>query len=309
MEQDSFPSFSELLDDFYTGRALTERMRARTQSLHKTLTNQLSRVRRKLANQEKELAATYDRERLRQLGDIVTANLHLIQRGQARLTAVDFYDAEMKQIEIPLNVTLSPQQNAAKYYKDYNKAKHAEKFLTEQIAIGKTEETYLASVLEALSRAETERDITEIRAELTDGGYLRQTERKKQMKTQPSKPMEFRSSDGFQILVGRNNRQNDLLTTRLAYKTDLWLHVQKAHGSHVTVSCDAGDRETVTAAAILAAWYSSARQSANVPVDFTRVRFVRKPAGARPGMVIYTNQRTVYVTPERGAVERLEKLK
>ena len=307
MEQDSFPSFSELLDDFYTGRALTERMRARTQSLHKTLTNQLSRVRRKLANQEKELAATYDRERLRQLGDIVTANLHLIQRGQARLTAVDFYDAEMKQIEIPLNVTLSPQQNAAKYYKDYNKAKHAEKFLTEQIALGKTEETYLASVLEALSRAETERDITEIRAELTDGGYLRQTERKKQMKTQPSKPMEFRSSDGFQILVGRNNRQNDLLTTRLAYKTDLWLHVQKAHGSHVIIACAGAPvpDQTVTEAAELAVWYSQARQGHNVPVDLCPVRQVKKPAGAKPGMVVYENYRTVYVTAEQSLPQRL----
>ena len=304
MAQDSFSSFSALLDDFYTGRAQAERMRARTQSLHKSLTNQLARIRRKLANQEKELEATYDRERLRQLGDIVTANLHLIQRGQARLTAVDFYDPDMRQIEIPLNVTLSPQQNAAKYYKDYNKAKHAEKFLTEQIALGRSEEEYLASVLEALSRAETERDISDIRAELTEGGYLRQTDRKKQMKVPPSKPMEFRSSDGFQILVGRNNRQNDLLTTKLAYKTDLWLHVQKAHGSHVIIACAGApvpDR-TVTEAAELAAWYSQARQGHNVPVDLCPVRQVKKPAGAKPGMVVYENYRTVYVDPKEPAL-------
>ncbi len=299
MAQDSFSSFSALLDDFYTGRAQAERMRARTQSLHKSLTNQLARIRRKLANQEKELEATYDRERLRQLGDIVTANLHLIQRGQARLTAVDFYDPDMRQIEIPLNVTLSPQQNAAKYYKDYNKAKHAEKFLTEQIALGRSEEEYLASVLEALSRAETERDISDIRAELTEGGYLRQTDRKKQMKVPPSKPMEFRTSDGFQILVGRNNRQNDLLTTKLAYKTDLWLHVQKAHGSHVIIASGGAqvpDR-TITEAAELAAWYSQARQGHNVPVDLCPVRQVKKPGGAKPGMVVYENYRTVYVDP------------
>ena len=300
MTQDSFPSFSELLDDFYTGRAQAERMRTRTQSLHKTLTNQLNRVRRKLANQEKELEATYDRERLRQYGDIVTANLHLIQRGQARLRAVDFYDPEMGEIEIPLNVTLSPQQNAAKYYKDYNKAKHAEKFLTEQLALGRTEEAYLASVLESLDRAETERDIADIRAELTEGGYLRQTDRKKQMKVPPSKPMQFTSSDGFQILVGRNNRQNDLLTTKLAYKTDLWLHVQKAHGSHVIIAsagAQVPDR-TVTEAAELAAWYSQARQGHNVPVDLCPVRQVKKPAGAKPGMVVYENYRTVYVDPK-----------
>ena len=307
MTQDSFPSFSDLLDDFYTGRALAERMRARSQTLHKTLTNQLARVRRKLANQEKELAATYDRERLRRLGDIVTANLHQIQRGQARLTAVDFYDPEMKQIEIPLNVTLSPQQNAAKFYKDYNKAKHAETFLTEQITLGRTEEGYLASVLEALSRAETERDLADIRAELTEGGYLKQTDRKKQMKVPPSKPMEFRSSDGFQLLVGRNNRQNDLLTTKLAYKTDLWLHVQKAHGSHVIIACAGApvpDR-TITEAAELAVWYSQARQGHNVPVDLCPVRQVKKPAGAKPGMVVYENYRTVYVTADETLPARL----
>ena len=300
MTQERFPSFSELLDDFYTGRAQAERMRARTQTIHRTLTNQLSRVRRKLANQEKELEATYDRERLRQLGDIVTANLHRMERGQARLSAVDFYDPDMKEIEIPLNVTLSPQQNAAKYYKDYNKAKHAERFLTEQIALGRSEEEYLASVLEALSRAETERDVSDIRAELTEGGYLKQTDRRKQMKLPPSKPMEFRSSDGFQILVGRNNRQNDLLTAKLAYKTDLWLHVQKAHGAHVIIACAGAqvpDR-TITEAAELAAWYSQARQGRNVPVDLCPVRQVKKPAGAKPGMVVYENYRTVFVNPK-----------
>lgn len=307
MTQDTFPSFSELLDDFYTGRALAERMRARSQTIHKTLTNQLARVRRKLANQEKELEATYDRERLRQLGDIVTANLHQIQRGQPRLTCVDFYDPEMREIQIPLNVTLSPQQNAAKFYKDYNKAKHAEKYLTEQIALGRTEETYLASVLEALSRAETDRDISDIRAELTEGGYLKQTGGRKQMKTPPSKPMTFRSSDGFQILVGRNNRQNDLLTTKLAYKTDLWLHTQKIHGSHVIIASGGApvpDR-TVTEAAQLAVWYSQARQGQNVPVDLCSVRQVKKPAGAKPGMVVYENYRTVYVSPDEELLTRL----
>ena len=300
MSEKSFPGFSELLDDFYSGRALAERMRARTQTMHKTLSNLLSRVRRKLANQEKELEATYDRERLRQLGDIVTANLHRIERGQARLIATDFYDPEMKEIEIPLNVTLSPQQNAAKFYKDYTKAKHAEKFLTEQIALGRNEESYLASVLEALDRAETEADITDIRTELIEGGYLRPTGQKKQMKAPASKPMQFTSSDGIQILVGRNNRQNDLLTTKMAYKNDIWLHVQKAHGSHVIIACAGAPvpDQTVTEAAELAAWFSQARQGHNVPVDLCPVRQVKKPAGAKPGMVVYENYRTVYVTPQ-----------
>lgn len=301
--------FSALLDDYYAERDRTQRIKARTQNLTKTLNTLKSRAERKLANQRKELEATYDRERLRQLGDIVTANLHRIDRGQARLTAVDFYDPEMREIEIPLNAAISPQQNAAKLYKDYNKAKHAEKFLTGQIVAGETEVEYLTSVLDALSRAETERDVSDIRTELIEGGYLRSTDRKKQMKTQPARPLEFRSSDGFQILVGRNNRQNDLLTAKMAYKTDLWLHVQKSHGSHVIIACAGAqvpDR-TITEAAMLAGWYSEARQGQNVPVDLCPVRQVKKPAGAKPGMVVYENYRTVYITPDPELPGRLSR--
>ena len=301
--------FSALLDDYYAERDRTQRIKARTQNLTKTLNTLKSRAERKLANQRKELEATYDRERLRQLGDIVTANLHRIDRGQARLTAVDFYDPEMREIEIPLNAAISPQQNAAKLYKDYNKAKHAEKFLTGQIAAGETEVEYLTSVLDALSRAETERDVSDIRTELIEGGYLRSTDRKKQMKTQPARPLEFRSSDGFQILVGRNNRQNDLLTAKMAYKTDLWLHVQKSHGSHVIIACAGAqvpDR-TITEAAMLAGWYSEARQGQDVPVDLCPVRQVKKPAGAKPGMVVYENYRTVYITPDPELPGRLSR--
>ena len=301
--------FSALLDDYYAERDRTQRIKARTQNLTKTLNTLKSRAERKLANQRRELEATYDRERLRQLGDIVTANLHRIDRGQARLTAVDFYNPEMREIEIPLNAAISPQQNAAKLYKDYNKAKHAEKFLTGQIAAGETEVEYLTSVLDALSRAETERDVSDIRAELIEGGYLRSTDRKKQMKTQPARPLEFRSSDGFQILVGRNNRQNDLLTAKMAYKTDLWLHVQKSHGSHVIIACAGAqvpDR-TITEAAMLAGWYSEARQGQNVPVDLCPVRQVKKPAGAKPGMVVYENYRTVYITPDPELPGRLSR--
>ena len=260
----------------------------------------LAEVNGKLENQRKELTATFDRERLRQLGDIVTANIHAIQRGQPSLTAVDFYDPEMSQIRIPLSVQLSPQQNAAKFYKDYTKAKNAEKILTEQIAKGEVELEYLGSILDELKRAETEKDVAEIRLELVQGGYVRDTDRKKQMKVKPMGPMEFVSSEGFPILVGRNNRQNDELTLKQSAKSDLWFHVQKLHGSHVIVRCEGrtpGDT-TVTEAAQLAAWYSEARQSKNVPVDVTPVKQVKKPAGGKPGMVIYHEYRTVIVDPK-----------
>ena len=305
--QEPQPSFSALLDTFYAKRDSLERMRQKTQALRKTLTNLHNRTARKLANQQKELEATFDREHLRRLGDIVTANLHVISRGQARLTAVDFYDPEMKEIDIPLNPAISPQQNAAKFYKDYQKAKTAEKVLTEQIAKGEAELSYLASVLDELSRVESERDMQDIRQELTEGGYLRETGQKKKMKLPASKPMVFRSSDGFEILVGRNNRQNDLLTCKLAQKQDIWLHTQKIHGSHVIIACapETPPDRTVTEAMQLAAYFSQEREGQNVPVDYTRVKNVKKPAGAKPGMVIYDHYSTAVVTPDAALAEKL----
>ena len=185
---------------------------------------------------------------------------------------------------------------------------HAEKILTEQIARGEQELQYLSSVLEELSRAESARDVQEIRAELAAGGYVRETDRKKRMKLPPSKPMVFCSSDGFRILVGRNNRQNDELTTKLAAKTDLWLHVQKIHGSHVIIEThgQTPPDTTVTEAMMLAAYYSQARDGQNVPVDYTPVKFVKKPAGAKPGMVIYTTYQTAVVTPDVALCEKLK---
>ena len=308
VRQEAFDSFSRLLDRFYAARDRADAIRQSSQVIRKTVSNLQARTARKLENQRKELAATHDRERLRRLGDILTANLYAVKRGQTKLCAADFYDPEMKEIEIPLNPAISPQQNAAKFYKDYQKAKTAEKVLTEQIARGEQELAYLASVLDALTRAESVRDLQEIRAELVSGGYLRQTDRKKQMKLPPSRPMRFVSSDGFGIWVGRSNRQNDELTTKLAAKTDIWLHVQKIPGSHVIIETDGRtppDR-TVTEAMQLAAYYSQARGGQNVPVDYTPVKFVKKPAGAKPGMVIYTTYQTAVATPDAALCERLK---
>lgn len=214
----------------------------------------------------------------------------------------------MKQIEIPLDPALSPQQNAAKFYKAYQKAKNAEHILTEQIANGEQELEYLGSVLDALSRAECERDVQEIRAEMAAGRYLRENSQKKKTKTAPSKPMAFCSSTGMTILVGRNNRENDLLTTKMAAKGDLWLHTQKIHGSHVILLCSGTqpDDQSVTEAAQLAAWFSQARGGQNVPVDVTAVKNVKKPAGAKPGMVVYYTYRTVYVTPDAALAGELK---
>lgn len=307
MTQTPFESFSALLDAFYTQTDHADRMRQKSQTLRKTVTTLYERALRKLEIQKQEHEATLDREHLRRQGDIVTANLHAISRGQTVLRAVNFYDEAMCEIDIPLKPNLSPQQNAARYYKEYTKAKHAEKILDEQIARGEVETQYLGAVLDELSRAENERDLNEIRAELEQGGYVRPTDRRKQSKQPPSKPMEFTSSDGYRIFVGRNNRQNDQLSLKTARRDDLWLHVQKFHGTHVVIAC-AGEQppdETITEAAILAAYYSQAREGQNVPVDVTPVRFLRKPNGAKPGMVVYDRYRTVLVTPDARTVDAL----
>ena len=307
MEETRCGSFSQLLDRFYTQTDRAERMRQKSQTLRKTVTTLHERVLRKLELQRRERDSTLNREQRRRMGDIVTANLHAITRGQALLRAENFYEDDAPLIEIPLKPELSPQQNAAKFYKEYAKAKTAEKILTQQLAQGEAEAEYLAAVLDELSRAESEADLAEIRQELEAGGYLRPADRKKQPKLPPSKPMEFVSGDGYHIFVGRNNRQNDPLSMKTARTDDLWLHIQKFHGTHVIIAC-AGVRppdRTVTEAAMLAAFYSQAKNGQNVPVDVTQVRNLRKPSGAKPGMVVYDRYQTVIVTPDPELPEKL----
>lgn len=301
----TYDTFAQLLDDFYQGREQADRVRQKGQDLMKAATAARDRVRRKLALQEKEYAAARDRESLRLSGELITANLYRMERGAARLETENFYDPECRPVAIPLDPLLTPQQNAAKYYKRYTKAKTAEKYLAEQMALARRDLDYLESVLEELSRAETEQDFLDIRGELRDAGFLRRQGKKEQ--NRPAKPLEFRTTSGFRVLVGRNNRQNDKLT-RSADHRDIWLHTQKIHGSHV-ILCTGGrevDDDTIVEAAKLAAWFSQAREGANVPVDYTPVKNVKKPAGARPGMVIYSTCRTVNVAPEEGLVKKLQ---
>ncbi|MBQ9359189.1 MAG: NFACT family protein, partial [Abditibacteriota bacterium] len=240
----------------------------------------------------------------RENGDIIMANLWQVKRGQARLTAEDFYAPEGGVREIALDPRKSPQQNAAKYYKDYSKRRTAEQHLTRLIAEGEKELDYLDSVLGELELASDSGELAVIRQELADLGYIRR--RTKEKRIEP-KPLRFKSSSGFVIYVGRNNAANDKLTFKTALKSDVWLHTKDIHGSHVIISCEGRDPdvETIKQAAELAAWYSKARGGAKVPVDFTQVRFVKKPSGAKPGFVNYTNQSTVFVTPEEESVLRL----
>ena len=301
-------SFGQLLDDFYATRETAERVRQQGQDMIRTVTNARDRTARKIGLQEQELEATKDRELLRQKGDIITSNFHNMSKGMARLKAYNFYDPDGSDIEIALDPLLTPQQNAAKYYKDYNKAKTAEQMLGVQLEKGRQELDYLNSVLETIALAEGERDLQEIRQELVETGYLRRASKAKgREKKITSKPMEFCSSTGLRISVGKNNAQNDLLTTKMASKSDVWLHTQKIHGSHVILWTEGGqpDLQSLSEAACLAAWFSQGRDGGKVAVDYTPVKFVKKPAGARPGMVVYTTYETAWVTPDEELVKRL----
>lgn len=306
-----YDGFSQMLDDYYAQKEAQERVKQRGQDFIRSVTQARSRTAKKIANQEQDLRNAADRERMRQFGDIITSNFHRMERGQTALRAQNYYVPEGGEVDIPLDPLLTPQQNAAKYYKDYKKAQKAEEMLSIQLEKNRRELDYLDSVLQMISLSEGDRDLQEIRQELMDNGYLKQHRRKMTAKGKQkiirSKPMEFRSSAGLTILVGKNNSQNDRLTLKEADKRDIWLHTQKIHGSHVILKTDGGepDERSLNEAAMLAAWFSQGRESGQVPVDYTPVRYVKKPAGAKPGFVIYNTYHTLYVTPAENLAKKL----
>ncbi len=300
-------SFSALLDEFYEKREQMERVRRRGQDLIRAASNARDRCSRKLALQEREYAQTQDRDLLRLRGELINANLYRMERGQRVLRAENWYEEGCPTVEIPLDPLLTPQQNSARYFKRYAKAKTAEKYLAEQMELARRERDYLESVLDEISRAESEQDFLDIRQELRQAGYLREPGGgKKEPRRQAGRPRTFRSSAGLTILVGRSNTQNDQLT-READRSDYWFHTQRIHGSHVILRCGgaAPDQRSMTEAAMLAAWFSQGRAGGRVAVDYTQVRNVKKPAGARPGMVVYTPYQTAYVTPDEALVKSL----
>ena len=303
----SLPDYSTLLDSFYAERERVAAIKRKGAELLRLLSTTTARISRKLDAQRGDLARCADREKYRVFGELLKANLHSIPRGASAAVVQNYYDPDLGEVKIPLNAALSPAANAQKYFRDYKKSYTAEQTLTRLIAEGEEELRYLDSVFDALSRAETAADLAEIREELAAGGYLRLPGGKKNRQPAAGRPMEFCSSDGIRILVGRNNRQNDQLTLKTASRDDLWLHVKEMPGAHVVV-CSAGagvPDATLREAAILAAYFSKGRDSASVPVDCAPVRRVKKPAGARPGMVIYTGHRTLYTTPDREVCRRL----
>lgn len=289
-------SLSHILDFFYVEREKLLRAKSKAEDLFRTVNNLIERTSKKINNLREELANAEDAESKRICAELINANLYSLKKGDSVYEVDDYYN-DYKPRRISVQSHLSPAQNAQKYYKEYRKAMTAKKVVAEQIDNALSDLEYLASVRDELSRAETERELNEIRAELSDSGFLKSKTGTKNKKNAPMKPLEFVSPNGFKVFVGRNNTQNDILTFRSSAKNDLWFHSQKAPGSHVVLSCAEREpaNEDIEFAAMTAAWYSSVRQRGTVEVDYTKIRNLKKPPASRPGFVIYHVYSTLYV--------------
>ena len=299
-------SLSDTLSEFYEKREINDNLKGKTQGISQVVKTALARTARKLETQKAELKKAEDRESLRERAELIAANIYRLEKGMTSFTTSNYF-SEGEEITLKLDSRLTPQENSEKLFKEYRRMKNAEHYLTEQIKLGEEELMYLESVLESIEKADSEATIAEIREELSETGYIDRGKTQQKKKAHALAPYRFVSSDGFVIYAGKNNKQNDALTLKSALKGDLWLHTKNIPGSHVIVECAGAELpdRTITEAAIIAATYSRAKNSVNVPVDYTRVKFVKKPQGAAPGRVIYTNYYTAYATPDEELCERL----
>ena len=302
-----YESISELVDEFYYKRDVAERMRQKTADLIKLLNNHAERIAKKMSILRATLSDAEKMDTYREYGDLITANIYRIQEGHKSVEVENYFDENLGTVKITLDPSLSASQNAQKYYKKYNKSKTALKEAQKQLEQSAEELEYIESTLAMVETADRLEDISVIRRELANEGYIkRSTNAQKKQKAEQSKPMHFVSSDGFDIYVGRNNTQNDYLTLKLANSSDLWFHTKDIHGSHTVIKLGLDKdvpKQTILEAASLAAYYSKARESSQVPVDYTTIKNVRKPNGAKPGMVIYEHYNTVYIKPELLSVD------
>lgn len=303
-------SISIVLDRYYYLKDNADRIKQKSNSIKKSITVMLDRAKSKFSKQKSELLESKDREKYKIYGDLISSNLHSIPKGVDKVEVENFYDEDMNSISIPLKIKLSPVQNAQSYYKRYSKLKTAHNLLLKQIPQTENEIDYLENVITSLENSTEVDEVDEIKEELIDEGYLRPTKiRKRPKKSRVSKPHHFLSRDDIDIYVGKNNRQNDILTFKSSNRSDTWLHVQKMPGSHVIIGNNGGEipDTTLEDAAMLAAYYSKARNSKNVNIDYTERKNVKKPKGARAGMVIYNNFKTINISPDKSHITKLKK--
>ena len=297
LRSEAFPTISAAMDEFYRSRDRAERIAQKSAAIHRTLKNNIERCEKKLALQREALLGSERMEEYRISGELLMANLHLADKGRKSVVLPNYYDPEMKEIEIALDVKLSPAQNAQRYFKLYQKARNARTLAAEQIEATGAELAYLEGQMDNLGKCSGESELAELRDELEKFGYVKRITNRRQMKQlPPSQPMKFTAPSGRIILVGKNNLQNDKLTFS-ADLNEIWLHAKDMPGSHVIIVGEDPDDDTIVYAARLAAAYSSGAGSSKVPVDYTKRRYVKKPSGSRPGFVIYTNQKTLLAEP------------
>ncbi|WP_202711258.1 Rqc2 family fibronectin-binding protein [Sporosalibacterium faouarense] len=306
-----FDSISEVLEEYYETRDRMDRIKQKSSSLKKLITTKLDRAKNKLAKQKEELLTAEKREKYKIYGELLTANIYRIEQGQNEIEVDNFYSENNEKITISLDPRYTPSQNAQKYFKRYTKLKNAYEFVSNEIIHTKDEIEYLDHILVSIDNCTDVEELEEIREELIDEGYIKKHSKKKKKnkgKSNQSEPRHYKSSDDYDLYVGKNNKQNDYLTLKFASKDDIWLHTKDIPGSHVIIKTKGEEvpAQTIREAALLAAYYSKGKMSSNVPVDYTERRNVRKPNGAKLGMVIYENNNTIYVTPK---IEEINKIK
>ena len=306
-----YDSPSAMLDDYFEEKERAGRVHQRGQDLYKVLQNAVGRLERKMAAQKGELALCEEKESYKQYGELITANLYALKKGQEQAELINYYSEQMEKVTIALDSRLSPAANAQKYFKKYTKCKNAEVALKEQIGRAEQELAYVHSAIDALDRATLPAEIEEIRLELQKTGYLSKSKMPPSRKAPPSRYLEYETDGGFRVLCGKNNLQNDALTFKVAEKGDWWFHVHGAPGSHVVLICNGVDdppAEDFTQAAVIAACNSTLKQEGQqVTVDYTKVKNVKKPPASHPGYVIYHTNYSAVVTPDEALCKRLLK--
>ncbi|WP_047981324.1 Rqc2 family fibronectin-binding protein [Ornithinibacillus contaminans] len=302
----TFASTNEMLDSFYSGKAERDRVKQQAKDLYRFIQNEKDKNERKLKKHERTLKKAENAETYQRRGELLTANMHLVKQGDTTISVIDYYDPDQNELTIELNPNKSPSENAQGFFKTYQKLKTSKIKVEEEIQKTEEELAYLEQLLQQIDVAGVE-DIEEIREELREEGYLKkQLKNKRKNKQTVPKPEAYKATDGTTILVGKNNKQNEYLTMKLAHRDEIWLHTKDIPGSHVIIRSKEPNEETIQEAALLAAYFSKSQDSSSVPVDYTKVRHVKKPNGSKPGFVIYDNQKTLYVTPEKAVVERLK---
>ena len=301
-------SISKILENYYATKDIKDRIHQRSSDLRKSISIKLDRLYNKLNKQEKELIESENAEIYKIKGELITSYIYMIEKGMESVEVANFYDPEYKNITISLNPNFTPSENAQKYFKKYNKMKTAKKEITSQIEITKEEINYLENIILSIENCENLAELMDIREELSKVGYLRAKNNSKKETKLTTKPHEFISSNGFKILVGKNNKQNDNLTLKIASNEDIWMHTKNIPGSHVIIKTEGKEvpDETIFEGAMLAAFFSKSKMSSQVPVDYTKKKNVKKPNGSKPGMVIYETNSTIYVTPTEELIAKLK---